>query len=78
MRQLAHIADRWDKGYGHFTTRQNVQFNWPKLQDVPDILDALADVRARHSTSRGIRNVTADRFAGAVADEVEDPRIWPN
>ena len=77
MRQLAHIADRWDKGYGHFTTRQNVQFNWPKLQDVPDILDALADVHMHAIQTSGncIRNVTADHFAGAVADEVEDPRI---
>lgn len=76
MRQLALIADRFDKGYGHFTTRQNVQFNWPKLSDVPDILSALADVdmHAIQTSGNCIRNVTADHFAGAAADEVEDPR----
>ncbi|MEM6465132.1 MAG: nitrite/sulfite reductase [Pseudomonadota bacterium] len=76
MRQLAYIAERWDKGYGHFTTRQNIQFNWPKLQDVPEILDALADVsmHAIQTSGNCIRNVTADHFAGAAADEVEDPR----
>ncbi len=76
MRQLAHIADKWDKGYGHLTTRQNIQFNWPKLKDVPDILDALADVsmHAIQTSGNCIRNVTADHFAGAAADEIEDPR----
>ena len=76
MRQLAMIAERWDKGYGHFTTRQNIQFNWPKLKDVPDILDALADVgmHAIQTSGNTIRNVTADHFAGAAADEVIDPR----
>ncbi|WP_300517027.1 nitrite/sulfite reductase [Aliiroseovarius sp.] len=76
MRQLAMIADRWDKGYGHFTTRQNVQYNWPKLTDVPDMLDALADVQmhAIQTSGNTIRNVTADHFAGAAADEIEDPR----
>ena len=76
MRQLAMIAERWDKGYGHFTTRQNIQFNWPKLADVPDILDALADVQmhAIQTSGNTIRNVTADHFAGAAADEIEDPR----
>ncbi|WP_375566997.1 nitrite/sulfite reductase [Oceaniradius stylonematis] len=76
MRQLAMIAERWDKGYGHFTTRQNIQFNWPKLKDVPDILDALADVEMHAIQTSGncIRNVTADHFAGAAADEIEDPR----
>ncbi len=77
MRKLAEIADRWDKGYGHFTTRQNIQFNWPKLSDVPDMLDALADVdmHAIQTSGNCIRNVTADHFAGATPDEVEDPRI---
>ncbi|MDV4144919.1 MULTISPECIES: nitrite/sulfite reductase [Shimia] len=77
MRKLAEIADRWDKGYGHFTTRQNIQFNWPKLSDVPDMLDALADVNMHAIQTSGncIRNVTADHFAGATPDEVEDPRI---
>jgi len=76
MRQLAYIADRWDKGYGHFTTRQNIQFNWPKLTDVPDILDALAEVQmhAIQTSGNTIRNVTSDHFAGAAADEIEDPR----
>ena len=76
MRQLAMIADRWDKGYGHFTTRQNIQYNWPKLPDVPDMIDALADVQmhAIQTSGNTIRNVTADHFAGAAADEIEDPR----
>ena len=76
MRQLAMIAERWDRGYGHFTTRQNIQYNWPKLTDVGDILDALADVgmHAIQTSGNCIRNVTADHFAGAAADEVEDPR----
>jgi sulfite reductase (NADPH) hemoprotein beta-component len=76
LRQLAMIAERWDKGYGHFTTRQNVQFNWPKLRDVPHILEALADVEMHAIQTSGncIRNVTADHFAGAAADEIEDPR----
>ncbi|RYH02809.1 nitrite/sulfite reductase [Salipiger sp. IMCC34102] len=78
MRQLAMIADRWDKGYGHFTTRQNIQYNWPELRDVPDMLDALADVgmHAIQTSGNTIRNVTADHFAGAAADEVEDPRPY--
>ncbi|MCA0920990.1 nitrite/sulfite reductase [Pseudooceanicola nanhaiensis] len=76
MRQLALIADRWDKGYGHFTTRQNIQYNWPKLPDVPDMLDALAEVQlhAIQTSGNTIRNVTADHFAGAAADEIADPR----
>jgi len=78
MRRLATIAERWDKGYGHFTTRQNIQFNWPKLCDVPDMLDALADVgmHAVQTSGNTIRNVTADHFAGAAADEIEDPRPY--
>ncbi|EAR52791.1 Sulfite/nitrite reductase hemoprotein subunit [Oceanicola granulosus HTCC2516] len=76
MRQLAMIAERWDRGYGHFTTRQNIQYNWPKLADVPDMLDALADVgmHAIQTSGNTIRNVTADHFAGAAADELLDPR----
>ncbi len=76
MRQLAMIAERWDRGYGHFTTRQNIQFNWPKLADVPDMLEALADVgmHAIQTSGNTIRNVTADHFAGAAADEIADPR----
>ncbi|WP_456390376.1 nitrite/sulfite reductase [Profundibacter sp.] len=76
MRQLAMIADRWDKGYGHFTTRQNIQYNWPRLSDVPDMLDALEEVgmHAIQTSGNTIRNVTSDHFAGASADEIEDPR----
>ncbi|WP_306150928.1 nitrite/sulfite reductase [Roseovarius sp. MMSF_3281] len=76
MRQLAYLAERWDKGYGHFTTRQNIQYNWPKLRDVPDMLDALAEVNmhAIQTSGNTIRNVTADHFAGAAADELADPR----
>ncbi len=78
MRQLAHIARSWDKGYGHFTTRQNIQFNWPQLPDVPQIMSALADVEMHAIQTSGncVRNVTADHFAGAAADEVEDPRPY--
>ncbi len=78
MRQLAMISDTWDKGYGHFTTRQNIQFNWPKLPDVPAILSALADVEMHAIQTSGncVRNVTADHFAGAAADEIEDPRPY--
>jgi len=76
MTQLAYLADRWDKGYGHFTTRQNIQYNWPALRDVPDMLDALADVgmHAIQTSGNTIRNVTADHFAGAAKDEIADPR----
>jgi sulfite reductase (NADPH) hemoprotein beta-component len=78
MRQLAMIADTYDKGYGHFTTRQNIQFNWPKLPEVPAILGALADVEMHAIQTSGncVRNVTADHFAGAAADEIEDPRPY--
>ncbi len=78
MRQLAMIGDKWDRGYGHFTTRQNLQFNWPKLEDTPDILQALADVEMHAIQTSGncIRNVTADHWAGVAADELEDPRPW--
>ena len=78
MRQLAYIAQTWDKGYGHFTTRQNIQFNWPKLPDVPAILSALADVEMHAIQTSGncVRNVTSDHFAGAAADELEDPRPY--
>jgi sulfite reductase (NADPH) hemoprotein beta-component len=78
VRQLAYIARTYDKGYGHFTTRQNLQFNWPQLKDVPDILDKLADVEMHCIQTSGncIRNVTADHFAGVSADEVADPRPY--
>ena len=76
MRMLAHIARKYDKGYGHFTTRQNIQYNWPKLVDVPAILRDLASVEMHAIQTSGncIRNVTADHFAGAASDEIEDPR----
>ncbi len=78
MLGLADIADRWDKGYGHFTTRQNIQFNWPELVDIPDILDSLAELRmhAIQTSGNTIRNVTADHLAGAAPDEVADPRPY--
>ncbi|MEM7530038.1 MAG: nitrite/sulfite reductase [Pseudomonadota bacterium] len=77
MRMLAEIAERWDRGYGHFTTRQNIQFNWPKLRDIPEILDALASVEMHAIQTSGncIRNVTSDPLAGVAPDEIEDPRI---
>ncbi|WP_313137097.1 nitrite/sulfite reductase [Paracoccus jeotgali] len=78
MRRLAAVADRWDKGYGHFTTRQNIQFNWPRLVDIPDMMDSLAEVgvHAIQTSGNTIRNVTADHFAGAAADEIADPRPY--
>ncbi len=78
LRQLAVIADRFDKGYGHFTTRQNIQFNWIPLANIPDALDLLNDVEMHSIQTSGncIRNVTADHLAGAAADELEDPRPW--
>src|SRR3954463_436746 len=76
LRKLAFIARRYDKGFGHFTTRQNIQFNWPELVDVPDILEHLAEVEMHAIQTSGncIRNTTADHFAGVAADEIEDPR----
>ncbi|KAF0230541.1 MAG: nitrite and sulfite reductase 4Fe-4S [Beijerinckiaceae bacterium] len=76
LRQLALIGEKFDRGYGHFTTRQNLQFNWPRLRDVPEILDLLADVEMHCIQTSGncIRNVTADQFSGVAADEIEDPR----
>ena len=78
LRQLAMIGRKWDRGYGHFTTRQNLQFNWVKLVDVPDMLAALAEVEMHCIQTSGncVRNVTADPFAGAANDELEDPRPW--
>ncbi|KPH07920.1 nitrite/sulfite reductase [Rhizobium acidisoli] len=78
MRMLAHIARTYDRGYGHFTTRQNLQFNWPKLSEIPDALADLASVEmhALQTSGNCIRNVTADHFAGAAADEIADPRPY--
>ncbi|MEM7547326.1 MAG: nitrite/sulfite reductase [Pseudomonadota bacterium] len=76
MRKLADIAEKYDRGYGHFTTRQNIQFNWPKLRDIPAILDDLAEVEMHAIQTSGncIRNTTSDPFAGVTPDEVDDPR----
>ncbi|OYX30590.1 MAG: sulfite reductase, partial [Caulobacterales bacterium 32-69-10] len=78
LRGLAAVARRYDKGYGHFTTRQNIQFHWIKLRDAADILDELAKVELHAIQTSGncIRNTTSDPHAGATAEEIEDPRIW--
>jgi sulfite reductase (NADPH) hemoprotein beta-component len=78
LRALARIARRYDRGYGHFTTRQNIQFNWIRLADTPDILDELAaaEMHAIQTSGNCIRNTTTDQFAGVAADEIEDPRPW--
>ena len=78
MHMLAHISNKYDKGYGHFTTRQNIQYNWPKLETVPDILEELATVQMHAIQTSGncIRNVSSDQFAGVAADEIEDPRPY--
>ena len=78
LRTLAHIARTYDRGYGHFSTRQNLQLNWPKLEDVPQILSLLSGVQMHAIQTSGncIRNVTADPFAGVAADEIVDPRPW--
>ncbi len=77
LRKLGDIARRYDRGYGHFTTRQNLQLHWPALKDVPDILDELASVEMHCIQTSGncIRNTTSDQYAGAVGDEIEDPRV---
>ncbi len=78
LRKLADISRKYDRGYGHFTTRQNLQLNWIRLEDAPDALAALAevDMHAMQTSGNCIRNVTADHYAGAAIDEIEDPRIW--
>jgi sulfite reductase (NADPH) hemoprotein beta-component len=78
LHRLAHLARKYDKGYGHFTTRQNIQYHWPALVDIPAMLDDLADVEMHAIQTSGncVRNVTSDQFAGAAADELEDPRPW--
>ncbi|MGI4732219.1 MAG: nitrite/sulfite reductase [Janthinobacterium lividum] len=78
MRMLGHIARTYDRGYGHFTTRQNIQFNWIRLEDTPDILAELAttEMHAIQTSGNCIRNISSDQFAGAAADEVADPRPW--
>ena len=78
VRKLAHISRVYDKGYVHFTTRQNIQLNWPALEEVPDILAELAEVEMHAIQTSGncIRNTTTDQFAGVAKDEIEDPRPW--
>src|SRR6186713_3107799 len=78
LRALARIARRYDRGYGHFTTRQNIQYNWIKLEEAPDILAELAEVEmhAIQTSGESIRNISADQYAGAAADEICDPRPW--
>src|ERR1700752_477796 len=78
LRTLADISRKYDRGYGHFTTRQNLQLNWIRLEDAPDAIAALAEVDMHSIQTSGncIRNTTADHFAGAAVDEIEDPRIW--
>tara|TARA_R110001583_G_scaffold193866_4_gene363394 strand:- start:1149 stop:2804 length:1656 start_codon:yes stop_codon:yes gene_type:complete len=78
MRKLGYIARKYDKGYGHFTTRQNIQYNWPKLNEIPDALKDLAQVEMHAIQTSGncIRNTTTDQYAGAAADEIEDPRPY--
>jgi sulfite reductase (NADPH) hemoprotein beta-component len=78
LRRLAHIGRKYDRGYGHFTTRQNVQFNWPRLEDVPDILAELAEVEMHAIQTSGncVRNITTDHYAGVALDEVVDPRPY--
>ena len=76
LRKLAYIARTYDRGYGHFTTRTNIQFNWPRLKDVPDIVEHLNEVEMHSIQTSGncIRNISTDQFAGAAADEIIDPR----
>ncbi|HKE40199.1 MAG TPA: nitrite/sulfite reductase [Casimicrobiaceae bacterium] len=78
LRTLAHIGRKYDRGYGHFTTRQNLQFNWPRLEDVPDILEELARVQMHAIQTSGncVRNITTDHFAGVAGDEIVDPRPY--
>merc|ERR1711916_287131 len=78
MRKFAHIARTYDKGYGHFTTRQNLQLNWPTLESIPAVLDELAAVQMHAIQTSGncIRNTTSDEFAGVARDELEDPRPY--
>jgi sulfite reductase (NADPH) hemoprotein beta-component len=78
LRMLAHVARKYDRGYGHFTTRQNIQYNWIKLAELPDAMDELASVGMHGMQTSGnvVRNVTTDQWAGVAPDEIEDPRVW--
>src|SRR5258706_8650501 len=78
LRKLAQIARTYDRGYAHFSTRQNMQFNWPKLEDVPDILAELATVQmhAIQTSGNSVRNITTDHYAGVASDEIVDSYVW--
>src|SRR6185369_283624 len=78
MRTLAHVARKYDRNYGHFTTRQNLQFNWIKLADLPDAMADLAraGLHGMQTSGNVVRNITTDQWAGVAPDEIEDPRIW--
>src|SRR6516162_10075791 len=78
LRMLAHIARRYDRGYGHFTTRQNIQFHWIKLEELPDAMADLAGVgmHGMQTSGNNVRNITTDQWAGVAPDEIEDPRVW--
>src|SRR6202522_3107603 len=78
LRMLAHVARRYDRGYGHFTTRQNIQYHWIKLEELPDAMAELASVGMHGMQTSGnvVRNITTDQLAGVAPDEIEDPRIW--
>ena len=78
MRMLAHVARKYDRGYGHFTTRQNIQYHWIKLAELPDAMADLASVGMHGMQTSGncVRNMTTDQWAGVAPDEIEDPRIW--
>src|SRR4249920_3979332 len=78
LRKLAHIARTYDRGFGHFTTRQNLQLNWPKLEDVPEMLAELASVQMHAIQTSGncVRNITTDHFAGVAGDEIVDSFVW--
>src|ERR1700741_3265759 len=78
LRMLAHVARRYDRGYGHFTTRQNIQYHWIKLEQLPDAMAELASVgmHGMQTSGNNVRNITTDQWAGVAPDEIEDPRIW--
>ncbi len=75
---LAHVARKYDRGYGHFTTRQNIQYHWIKLAELPDAMADLASVSMHGMQTSGnvVRNITTDQWAGVAPDEIEDPRVW--
>src|SRR4051812_6676301 len=78
LRMLAHVARRYDRGYGHFTTRQNIQFHWIKLEELPEAMADLAKVgmHGMQTSGNNVRNITTDQWAGVATDEIEDPRVW--